>query len=297
MIGNQKSYVMINMKRILYVLFFLGFQMVSYAQVSNVLFYYDGNTAIINYSLKKKADVSLYVSVDGGKTYKIKLKEVSGDVGENISSGNDKRIVWNILEEYPYGISSDYVCFKVEAINKSSQHHYSNFGYGRKSSKRNFPNFNIVWRKPSFHLLLGGCLDVLNLDYGAIARLGIAGVYVGYKTNFVFDETGLKSYPGDIYTDYFDDDSKQISRNGFMVGYIWNKEKSTSFFTGVGYGIRTCTASKDGEIWKIDENSVKGAELELGINVMRQDNVGFSIGYSMLDFKYSDINAAIVFKF
>lgn len=71
----------------------------------------DGDKIVISYNLKKKADVDLFCSTDGGRTFK-RIFRVSGDVGYGIAPGK-KEVVWNVLEERD-NLMGD-VCFKVEA--------------------------------------------------------------------------------------------------------------------------------------------------------------------------------------
>ena len=79
--------------------------------VRDVVCRQDGDRIVITYNLKKKADVDVFCSTDGGKTYK-RIFRVSGDVGYGISPGK-KEVVWNVLEERD-NLTGD-VCFKIEA--------------------------------------------------------------------------------------------------------------------------------------------------------------------------------------
>jgi sulfatase modifying factor 1 len=58
--------------------------------------------------------VSIYASQDNGVTWNLPINHVSGDVGPNISPGNGKHIVWNVLAEHP-NIIYDNVELKVIA--------------------------------------------------------------------------------------------------------------------------------------------------------------------------------------
>lgn len=127
------------MKRLLHIslaLFWTFWTIVAYAQqgwispaelakedarlVSNVKFTTNGDKVMIGYSLaSNSADVSLYVSVDGGKTYSGPLFYVSGDAGRVEGSGR-KVILWDVLTEYG-GIHSDMVQFYVLAKGKAAE--------------------------------------------------------------------------------------------------------------------------------------------------------------------------------
>lgn len=71
----------------------------------------DGDKIVISYHLKKKADVDVFCSTDGGRTFK-RIFRVSGDVGYGIAPGK-KEVVWSVLEERDNLVGD--VCFKVEA--------------------------------------------------------------------------------------------------------------------------------------------------------------------------------------
>ena len=86
-----------------------------YAQkIENVLFRTDGQRVVVTYDLSgcKSADVALYLSVNGGRSFSsIPLTGVSGNVGKGVLSGRN-RIVWNPYSDYPEGITGT-VAFKV----------------------------------------------------------------------------------------------------------------------------------------------------------------------------------------
>ncbi|MBR6919660.1 MAG: formylglycine-generating enzyme family protein [Bacteroidales bacterium] len=66
----------------------------------------------VSYDLDRQADITLFFSTDGGKTF-TELHRVSGDVGKNISAGH-RTIVWDVLSERDRLVGEDIV-FKVKA--------------------------------------------------------------------------------------------------------------------------------------------------------------------------------------
>ena len=80
--------------------------------VSNITAMQEERKIIVSYDLYQTADITLYVSTDGGKTYQ-QLNSVRGDVGKNISAGH-KTIVWDVLSERE-SLKGDNIVFKVEA--------------------------------------------------------------------------------------------------------------------------------------------------------------------------------------
>ena len=71
-----------------------------------------GKTIHVSYDLDRAADITLFLSTDGGSTY-TQLYRVSGDVGKDVPAGR-KTIVWDVLAERE-SLKSDDVVFKVWA--------------------------------------------------------------------------------------------------------------------------------------------------------------------------------------
>lgn len=87
-----------------------------YAQhVSDVSFFQEGDMVHIRYRLVThgKADVSVYMSDDGGRTFGPALKYVSGDVGIGVTSGYN-HIIWDPLAERD-GVYGDEIVFRIVA--------------------------------------------------------------------------------------------------------------------------------------------------------------------------------------
>lgn len=80
--------------------------------VSNVTAEQVGKTIHVSYNLDKQAHVTLFLSTDGGKTYK-ELHKVEGAVGKNVNPGQ-LTIVWNVLDEVENLQGNNFV-FKVKA--------------------------------------------------------------------------------------------------------------------------------------------------------------------------------------
>ena len=69
-------------------------------KVSNIRAEQLGQEIVVFYSLETASpcEISLLLSQDNGSTWSAPLKNVSGDVGKNISAG-EKKITWKVLEE------------------------------------------------------------------------------------------------------------------------------------------------------------------------------------------------------
>ena len=89
-------------------------------KVSNIRAEQRGQDIVVFYSLETTSpcEVNLLLSQDNGVTWGSPLKNVSGDVGKSITSG-DKQIIWKVLEEREQ-LGGDDMKFKVTANGKKS---------------------------------------------------------------------------------------------------------------------------------------------------------------------------------
>lgn len=89
--------------------------------VENVEFEQEGSGMVhIYYDLSdpdgdNKFTVTLSLSNDGGKTFAIEPKSLSGDIGENVTPGERKHIIWNAARDYDRLRGGNFV-FKVTAF-------------------------------------------------------------------------------------------------------------------------------------------------------------------------------------
>lgn len=81
--------------------------------VTNITAEQVGKNIVVSYDLDKTATISVCYSTDGGKTYSSPMKQVTGDVGKNVSAGH-KSITWNVLNEVEKLVCSNLV-FMVTA--------------------------------------------------------------------------------------------------------------------------------------------------------------------------------------
>ena len=76
-------------------------------------------TMVITYDLSKTSNVRLLMATDMSNDFK-ELKKVTGHVGKNVQPGANRRITWNVLEEYDRFVA-DGVRFKVETYGAETQ--------------------------------------------------------------------------------------------------------------------------------------------------------------------------------
>ena len=99
-------------------------------KVSNINYRQEQSTIIVSYDLETitSCKISLYVSTNGGSTWQGPLTKVSGDVGNNITSGSHN-INWYVLDEFEE-LRGDKIKFQVraeESLNGKKRHKLYSF--------------------------------------------------------------------------------------------------------------------------------------------------------------------------
>jgi hypothetical protein len=127
--------------------------------VTNIRAEQRGQDIVVLYSLETTSlcEVSLLLSQDNGVTWSSPLKNVSGDVGKNISAG-EKYITWKVLEEQEY-LVGDKMKFKVIANGKWVDLPYSK---GTFYSSDNDRKFNSVLINSKEYLIIDSLTQVFN---------------------------------------------------------------------------------------------------------------------------------------
>ncbi len=88
--------------------------------VQNVRASRQGPQVTILYSLGGEAGraytVTLTLKREQDQNFTYSPKKVAGDVGEDVTAGTDKRMVWDLSDEYPTGLAGNDFYFVVEAV-------------------------------------------------------------------------------------------------------------------------------------------------------------------------------------
>lgn len=274
------------MKTILLAVGLIIFSVTATAQkgVSNIRTEQQDSILYVFYDLSSTSDVSLYFSIDDGKTFSGPLAHVSGDVGTGITAGSGRLIVWDIVKELGY---IDIKRAKVKVV--------------ANLQKVKMPKIPKEPRKLEwFSLAMVGTAFNNNqlsytLMYGRVKRWGWYGKI---KTDFNFKTSNSDTswYP---HNDTFWNGEKSDGRLAITAGTIWNMTRPVMLYAGVGYGRRWIDWETIGnQKIRIRNYSYDGAEFELGI-IARWKNVLFSIGAGLnteyIDYWETDL--AIGFTF
>jgi len=104
------------MKHTILLFFLITANLLVFSQnVTNVQVEQIGMKVHVTYTLDKTADITLHLSKDGGVTYSEPLKQVSGDVGNNIPAGTHT-IVWDVLAEKDKLVGDNFVFLVKSSI-------------------------------------------------------------------------------------------------------------------------------------------------------------------------------------
>ena len=108
-------------KALLYIIWLVSGFTVLAQQVSNTRFVQDGKQVKIYYDLSETADVSIYLSTDGGRSYgSSPIGHVSGHVGRQVPAGKSRCVVWDVLADRDK-LQGSQVCFKIKAVRQDGK--------------------------------------------------------------------------------------------------------------------------------------------------------------------------------
>ena len=281
------------------------FGIVHAQNVSNVTAEQVGKTIHVTYDLDKAADISLFVSRDGGETYS-KLFRVSGDVGKTVGPGH-KLIVWDVLSEVEE-LESDNIVFKVRvdanavaawrkqlrALDKENEEDTVKEPKEPREQKRETKEMPY-----STFFTLNGSYSPMpqwacGFKVGGVKRVGW---FVSVMSNFNFAGWGNPFSYGLQY--YLTGRSRTI-RFSAQAGFVYKPCKPLVLLFGVGYGYRTLTFQTNiydgvGDYWSsrwhsYPERTYNGVDVSLG---MLFDIKGFALSAEAVTTNFKTIEARI----
>ena len=258
--------------------------------VTNVRVRQEGKTIVVTYDLKKKSNVSLWMSRDN---YGFKeLKSVQGHVGKGVSAGKNLEIVWSPLEEYDAFIAKN-VRFKVTA--KDCREEYLQNG-----------------KVKTLLALQGGYSHLPQLSCGAFLGQMYNGVgwYVNARSNFNLDKpTDLicSAYNGINGVLPFYSGRKSYSHINVTAGLLLdflevkkqpvNRFNTFGMYAGFGYGRRELQMETTDGLWvKYEPTSAQNISATLGL-FGGWKGVTLNVGVNTIGFKYAEMEWGIGFMF
>lgn len=95
------------------VIMMLGTMAARSQEITDIAFGVGNKELTLYYSLSRRSDVRVRVSVDQGRSFSEPLQNLSGDVGKNVAPGKARKIIAYDLQEIR-GIDTSQIVFKVE---------------------------------------------------------------------------------------------------------------------------------------------------------------------------------------
>ena len=209
------------------------------------------NDIVVEYDLTNPADfVRLYVSLDGGETYRGPLKEVSGDLA-NVPAGYNHSITWHVLREFETdAFENDQVRFKISVKMKE------------KWYKETFITFNGAYSflpQASFGFSVGQVKH-----FGWFVSVMSNGNFSGFDFANDCDNNGFIA--GGYLPVYTGERSKM--RLSVMGGGMMRLSGPLCARVGVGYGNRTMRWQVVDGTWNRNTgSSFQGVDLSAGLQL------------------------------
>lgn len=207
----------------------------------------EGDKIVIEYDIDQPADfVRVYVSEDGGASYRGPLKYVEGDV-TNVVAGYNRSITWDVVKEFKT-LEGNNIKFKLSI--KMKEKYY----------------------KETFLTLNGAYSTAPQTSFGfSVGQVKRFGWFVSFMTNGSFKGMGLSEKCDGM--GFLDDGhfpmytgSTSTDRLSVMAGGMMRIAGPVCAKVGVGYGVRDlCWEKVDGS-WCLNKGySAQGVDVSAGL--------------------------------
>jgi hypothetical protein len=235
---------------------------------------------VVEYDLAGDADyVRLFVSLDGGTTYRGPMEQVSGDVAD-VKAGFNRRIVWDVLKELDVeSFENDQVRFKLSIL-----------------LKERWPRETFITLNAAYGMAPQGAVG---FSGGQVKRFGwfVSVMTNGNLSGFTFDgDCDAQGFlPNGHLMPYTGEVSK--TRLSVMAGGMMRLRGPWIARVGVGYGNRTLRwQTTDGEWYRNTDFSQSGIDLSAGLQ-LHWRRMAFSLEAVTTQFKNIEtkIGIGIVF--
>lgn len=265
---------------IVFLLCCLSFSALAQEVADVVKAYPRGKTIVVEYDLKADADfVRLFVSLDGGNTYRGPLQQVSGDV-TNVNAGFGHAMVWDVLKELESDeFDSDAVRFKL----------------GIKVKER-WPRETFITVNAAYSFLPQASFG---FSVGQVKRFGwfvsvmTNGNFSGFHADGDCDAQGF--LPDGHLMQYTGQVSK--TRLSLMAGGMMRIHGPWMARVGIGYGNHTVRwQTVDDEWYRNTSHSSQGPDLSAGIQLHWRRFVG-SLEVVTTQFNYVETKIGIGYAF
>lgn len=231
--------------------------------INNVDANQEGKAIAVTYDLNEMADISLYVTQDGGATRTlIPQTFLAGDAGKKVAPGMGKKVLWRVLDQYP---------------NQNFQGENMSFIVEGKPSMRFFAILNT-----------GYSLDS-GFNMGAtIGQIGSIGWYIKGMTTFATPQDSEFECDENGYVDgmfpAYSGIASTFKAYG-VAGVTIRLGKPVYLNAGLGYGTRVYDwQTVDGKWVKNVPGSYMGLAIDAGI-MAKLGNIALSAGTTLVNGK------------
>jgi hypothetical protein len=278
-----------HMKKFYTLLFSLLFSVALFGQrVTGINAFPSGNNIIVKYKIEgarfyQEFKAELYVSIDGGNTFKGPLQKVTGNVGENVTKGENE-MMWDVLNEMPYTDAEFIFDVRIETNEEKVKKHF-------------------------FVQYVGNAITPIG------ARIGILG-----KTNF-FIEARMSGNFGNANYEYTGDVIDNYDAGGYyefknsdgydamsiVGGLNFQMGRGSFYYLGAGYGSQKyiveidqysyANNAKISSDWAASSTAThEGAEVTTGF-IFKPGIFVISVGATSLNFEVFNFTAGLGFAF
>lgn len=229
---------------------------------------------VVEYDLALDADfVRLFVSLDGGATYRGPMQQVSGDVAD-VKAGFSRSIVWDVLKEWNMdSFDNDQVRFKLSILLKER------------------------WPRETFVMVNAAYSPAPQCSFGfSVGQVKRFGWFVSVMSNGNFSEFHAD---GDIDAQGFLPDGHLLRYTGavsrkrlsLMAGGMMRIQGPWMVRVGVGYGNRTvCWQTTDGQWLRNTAYSLQGLDFSAGLQWHLK---GFAVSLEAVTTQFKNVEAKI----
>ena len=229
---------------------------------------------VIEYDLAEDADlVRLFVSLDGGATYRGPMQLVSGDIVD-VKAGFGRCIVWDVLKELDVkAFDSDQVRFKLNIL-----------------LKERWPRETFVMLNAAYSLAPQGSIG---FSVGQVKHFGwfVSVMSNGNFTGFQADgDCDRQGYLPDGHLMQYSNEVSKI-RLSVMAGGMMRVSGPLCLRLGLGYGNRTLRwQTTAGEWYRNKDYSLQGIDLSAGLQLHLK---GFVVSMEAVTTQFRNVEAKI----
>ena len=283
-------------KSILFILLFIFTLPMMGDNVKNVRVRQEGKSIIVTYDLEMTSKVRLMMASGDSDSY-VELKSVAGNVGDFVTAGVNRIIVYSPLDMNEKFVAKN-VRFKVDATIQKEKYNLAISSINKSDKTKKIKTLVSAQMGYAISPQLS-CGVMFGQTYYGL------GWYVNARSNFNLKFINWRSYYNP--SSYIYTGRKQtrhyLVNAGFMLdvfGLRHSKQKGANtlgFYVGGGYGNRDLLARRAGGDWDlVRESSSSGFSGNVGV-CAGWKWLTFNVGLNTIDFEYLETELGLGITF